>query len=117
MDRTSREEWAKRVERWKESGLTAPEFAAEVGINARSLSWWKWRLARRGAKQGSARRPSSRRARASAVPSPLTFLEMTPPMRSEALEVVLPTSIRIRVPSDFDAAALGRLLGVLEQHR
>jgi hypothetical protein len=117
MDRTSREEWAKRVERWKDSGLTGAEFAAEVGINARSLSWWKWRLTPREAKQGSARHPSSRRPRVSAVPSPLTFLEMTAPVRSEALEVVLPTSIRIRVPSDFDAAALGRLLGVLEHHR
>ncbi len=46
MDRTSREEWAKRVERWRDSGLTAAEFAAELGINAHSLSWWKWRLAR-----------------------------------------------------------------------
>jgi len=52
-----------------------------------------------------------------AVPSPLTFLEMTPPAQSEALEIVLPTGVRIRVPSDFDAAALGRLLGVLEPRR
>jgi hypothetical protein len=30
MDGTSREEWAKRVERWKDSGLTAAEYAADV---------------------------------------------------------------------------------------
>jgi len=34
--RVSRDEWAKRVERWKDSGLTAKEFASEVGINPRS---------------------------------------------------------------------------------
>jgi transposase-like protein len=117
MARTSREEWAKRVERWKDSGLTAAEFATEVGINAHSLTWWKWRLASEAAGRGPARRSPTRKPRISAAPSPLTFLEMTSPVRSEALEVVLPTSIRIRVPPDFDAAALGRLLGVLEQHR
>ena len=74
MDRTSREEWAKRVERWRDSGLTAAEFAAELGINAHSLSWWKWRLAAEQAKRGPTRRSSSRRPRVTAVPSPLTFL-------------------------------------------
>ena len=37
MERTTQETWAKRIERWKESGLTAGEFATEVGINIRSL--------------------------------------------------------------------------------
>jgi hypothetical protein len=31
MDRTSREEWAKRVERWGDSGLTAKEYAGRSG--------------------------------------------------------------------------------------
>ena len=44
MDRASRETWAKRVERWTDSGLTAKEYAAELGIKAHSLTWWKWRL-------------------------------------------------------------------------
>jgi hypothetical protein len=33
MERASRETWAKRVERWKDRGLTAKEYAAEVGIS------------------------------------------------------------------------------------
>ncbi len=37
QDPAIREQWAKRVERWKDSGLTAKEFAAETGINAQSL--------------------------------------------------------------------------------
>lgn len=40
----TRQEWAKRIERWKDSGLTAAEFAAETGISAKSLSWWRWNL-------------------------------------------------------------------------
>ena len=41
MDRTSRETWAKRVERWKDGGLRAKEYAAEVGISE------PWTAARR----------------------------------------------------------------------
>lgn len=36
--RVEREEWAKRVERWRDSGLKAAEFAAELGINPRTLT-------------------------------------------------------------------------------
>jgi transposase len=41
--RADRDEWAKRVQRWQESGLTAREFADEFGLKATSLSFWKWR--------------------------------------------------------------------------
>lgn len=42
--RTSAEDWAKRIERWRESGLTADQFAAELGINAGSLRFWGYKL-------------------------------------------------------------------------
>jgi hypothetical protein len=45
----------------------------------------------------------------------LTFVEMTAPIATEALEVVLPTTVRIRVRPGFDDATLGRLLDVLER--
>src|SRR6185436_12251706 len=44
--RVEREEWAKRVERWRDSGLTTAEFAAELGINPHSLTYWAWTLKR-----------------------------------------------------------------------
>ncbi|MGO9837885.1 MAG: IS66 family insertion sequence element accessory protein TnpA [Polyangiaceae bacterium] len=108
MDRESRETWAKRVERWKDSGLTAKEYAAELGVNAHSLSWWKWRLS--SAPGESGRRP--RKARRPDTAAPLTFVEL-PAASAEPLEVVLPSSLRVRVPSGFDATALRRLLDVL----
>jgi hypothetical protein len=43
--RASLDEWAKRVERWRDSGLTTAEFAAEPGINPHSLTW-AWTLKR-----------------------------------------------------------------------
>jgi hypothetical protein len=41
-NRASRDEWQKRVDRWKDSGLTAKEFAAETGINAGTLQFWSY---------------------------------------------------------------------------
>jgi hypothetical protein len=126
MDRESRETWAKRVERWTDSGLTAKEFAAEVGVNPHSLKWWKWRLssapARPSTERAAVRRmaPGARR-RGSKAPSvatsPLTFVEIPAATAAEPLELVLPSSVRVRVPSGFDAAALGRLLDVLDARR
>ena len=114
MERESRETWAKRIERWKDSGLTAKEYAAELGINAHSLTWWRWRLSstasampETGRRRRRARRPSPHTA------APLTFVELPAGTAVEPFEVVLPSSLRVRVPSGFDASALRRLLDVL----
>jgi hypothetical protein len=56
--RASREEWAKRVERWRESGLSAEQYASKLGINCqRSPSW----IHRRSAKWIHAVRRSGER--------------------------------------------------------
>jgi hypothetical protein len=34
MARERRDVWEKRVERWRESGLTAQEYAAEIGVES-----------------------------------------------------------------------------------
>lgn len=122
MDRVVREQWAKRVERWKDSGLSAKEFAAELGINARSLSWWRWCLAK-GKTVPVEKRSRRRRSKVSsaiAKPvgiSPMTFVEMAAPVVTDALEVVLPTTVRICVRPGFDDTTLGRLLDILEHRR
>ena len=107
MDRTSREERAKRVERWRDSGLTAAEFAAELGINAHSLSWWKWRLAAEPAKRGFTRRSSSRSRASQRCRRRLPFLEMTPPVQRELLEIVLATGVRVRSASRLRRRSTG----------
>jgi transposase len=99
----SREVWAKRVARWRASGLTAAEFARRHRLAEASLKWWKWKL-------GSTRR-------APAPVSPLTFVEMTAPMRRESLELVLASGVEVRVPADFDEGALARLLDMLDRRR
>ena len=56
MTRENREVWAKRVERLGDSGLTAKEFAAEIGVNANTLAGWRWRLGSRGSGDEPCRR-------------------------------------------------------------
>ncbi len=53
--------WAKRVERLADSGLTAKEFAAEIGVNANTLAGWKWRLGPHHG-SGEARREQARKS-------------------------------------------------------
>lgn len=123
-DPAVREKWAKRVERLKDSGLSAKEFAAEMGINERSLAWWRWHLSKDDATPSAPPR-RRRRSRTSSPTAtltkspvtPLTFVEMTAPLVNDALEVILPSAVRVCVRPGFDEATLGRLLDVLEHRR
>lgn len=105
MPRTSRAEWAKRVQRWRDSGLTAKEFAAETGVNASTLAYWSWRLGSQRVRQIPAARSSASSAR---------FVELSAsPLAASApamLELLLGESIRIRVPSGFDEETLARVV-------
>jgi hypothetical protein len=115
MSRTSRAEWAKRVQRWADSGLTAKEFAAEAGLNASTLSYWKWRLSskqqapERSAVSGTPRRATRRTVSRASAP---TFMEVTPSSASVAspLELVLRDDVTLRVPVGFDEETLTRVL-------
>jgi len=44
MSKTTRAEWAKRVERWLDSGLTAREFASELNVSPNVLARWRRKL-------------------------------------------------------------------------
>jgi transposase len=108
--RISRAEWAKRVVRWRDSGLTAKEFAAELGINPRSLVFWKWQLGKWGSAGGQTL-GTKRRAR---QPKGLPMVELVTPAEALRFELELPGGRRLTIPSAFDADALCRLLAVLE---
>ena len=116
MARESREVWFKRVERWRESGLSAAEFATEVGINAGSLRHWGWRV-NADRRHEAAKRVSSEDA--------LTFVEVAAPPAEpspvpaaanaapEKLELVLVSGMVMRIPPGFAVEALRRLLAVV----
>ncbi len=104
MGRESREVWSKRVERWRDSGLSAKEFAAEVGVKESSLRTWGWRLKAKRAERKAATAGESLQWVEVAVPAP---------QEAEKLELVTASGMIVRVPAGFDIEALQRLLSVV----
>ncbi|MDH5670652.1 MAG: hypothetical protein OEZ06_00790 [Myxococcales bacterium] len=129
MQRSSATEWAKRVERWNDSGLAAKAFAAETGLKASTLTYWKWRLNReRNATSPSPsapacassptlpRRPRGQRRSKTTqrLPTLLEIPAVAVMSTPATLELVVSAKRRVRVPVGFDEDTLRRLLGVLE---
>lgn|SRR6185437_2605178 len=104
----TRDEWAKRVERWRKSGLSTEDFSAREGIRSKQLVWWRWKL-------------SSSRSE-SAAPGPPQFLPVRvvdaagcPPSASDPVEIALPNGRVVRVTAGFDAATLERVLEIASE--
>jgi hypothetical protein len=123
MEREGHEVWAKRVARWRDSELTANEFAQEIGVNANTFKHWAWKL---GAGVGDKPRGRQRTPRGERSAS---FIEVAPPTApaverdaaaapetraASVFELVLGDGRTLRVPPDFDAGALRRLVAALE---
>ena len=103
---TTRTIWAERVAQWERSGLTAAAFATRAGVNAHTLTYWKWRL----------------RSAARTKPIGVGFVEMIPSIAretsvSEVVDVTSPTGYRLRVPADVACDRLRALLDVLDVRR
>lgn len=95
--RNRREEIARLLAQRERRGLTYRELSERSGVAAQTLSWWAWKLRRE------------------ATESPPAFVEVELPVDEPgpAFEVEAPGGFVLRVPPDFDASALRRLLEVL----
>jgi transposase len=126
MERQSAQQRAKWVERWKDSGLTAKEFAAEAGLKASALYYWCSQLSASARRDSVGRDESSEKAvpsrqtlatkpeKRSATRSP-RFVELPVAAVASApamLELLL-GDVRVRVPSGFDEATLTRVVRAL----
>jgi transposase len=105
------DEWRRRVQRWKESGLTAKEFAAEIGINAGTLQFWQYKL-KRGAGQTRGARP--RRSSEAILSSLVEVRAPASAIVDQRFEIELANGRRVRVAAGFEPATLKALLAVLE---
>jgi hypothetical protein len=105
-----RAEWAKRVRQWRHSGQTARAFAASIGVKSGSLTHWAWRLKRETAGAGSGRR----RARPPVPGSPVVEI-IAGRGGGEGFELTLGNGRRLSIPTQFESAALRRLIAVLEE--
>ncbi len=108
---SNREQWLKRVQRWKDSGLTAREFAAEMGFSVHTLRYWSGRL-----------RVEDRDRGAATVVGPRPkFIEVTEALsgakadRGESGLELLVADVVIRVAAGFDEHTLRQLLSVVRQ--
>lgn len=91
--------WVRRVRRWKKSGLTAKDFAAREGVNAKTLSYWRWKLGTQPALEPrKPQHPKTTRA---------SFVEVVPEVAAKPVaaagEVVVERE-RIRVVCDSATA-------------
>jgi transposase len=97
QQRRSRSEWSALVREWRTSGLTAKEFARRRRLNARSLSWWRWKLGDE------------------VEHVDFVELELACELPSEhRIEIALGNGRTVRVPDEFDSATLARVLDVAE---
>lgn len=114
-----RSTWAKRVERWKDSGLTAREFAAEIGVEPGALTNWKWKLR---IEQGKSRcGVAAPIMRLVDRPAPKTAESAAPKTAESAapspLELVFANGVVMRVATGFDEATLLRVVDLLGARR
>lgn len=105
--RQNRREWSERVSRWRRSGKTSKEFAAETGINPSTLLWWSTKLR---ADRRVTKAAGSTRQRFESLP----LVELSGGVIDDRFELELGGGRRLRIPPSFDAGALGRLLAVLQ---
>lgn len=115
MAKASRAEWAKRVERWQDSGLTAKEFVAELAVSPNSLTFWKWKLRRERDEQSLASSKAMKPLVKTPEPKFLQLVAADGEVAGAAapLEVVIRGDIVVRVPHGFDDQLLTRVLRAL----
>jgi len=100
--RQKREAWSQLVARWESSGESAADFASRIGTSAMTLNRWRREV----------------RTTAAGKPEPMLskIVEVRPALLAgyDRFEVRLTDGRCIGVPPSFEAAALERLLRVLE---
>lgn len=103
--RRSAAQWKKLITAWRRSGLSAAQFAAEHGLRATTLQWWRWNLAR----SPSTPEPTPTSPRLVAVemlPDGVTASDCP----DVAWEIEGAGGVVLRVRTTIDAAALERVL-------
>ena len=118
------EYWRAQSVAWQTSGMTQADFCEEHELSLPALRWWRWKLKREDGESEPSTAPEKDSGRAMRLvpvrvvdpephhPTPSSCsTSAVPPL---AFEVVLESGATIRMPRDFDAEALSRLLRTLE---
>ena len=109
--RRSRAAWLEEVQRWRQSGQSAADYARQRGLHAGTLMVWGSKLRGELAVVG----PSARPSRVGFLPVHVSEpLGAGSAASSGQLEVVLRNGRRVVVSGDFGAERLARLLDIAE---
>lgn len=111
-----RQVWTDRVASWRRSGQTAREFAEASGVKEGTLRHWAWQLSyekRQAAKPQSVGKGRGKRRE----PTALIEVVSREVERGEGFDLRLAGGRQLHIPAGFEAAALSRLLAVLEDER
>lgn len=112
-------QWRVWLARWERSGLSQADFCRRHGLKAVTFSWWKRELGdgrtrrRRRGERGDSAQAAERRPKfvEVAVASPRPSLSEP---RTSGYEIVLQSGHIIRLPGEFDAQAVARLIVAVE---
>jgi hypothetical protein len=116
-DRQKERLWRKLTREQARSGLSVREFCESRGLVEGSFYFWRRELQARDAEHEQTDATQASSPMGAASPSPpfaavnVSGLES----RSSAIELVLSSGMRLRVPVGFDPQTLRELLSVLEQ--
>jgi hypothetical protein len=102
-DARKEQQWRRRIQQWRRSGLSVLAFCARHGLTQASFYLWRRELQRRDA------------AVVSFVPVDVAASE--PSVPANGIEILLAGKRRIRVEPGFDALTLQRVVAVLEETR
>src|SRR5215208_4396606 len=108
----SRENWAKRVEQWAKSGLTARQFGAREGFDGGQLPYWASQL---GKSSGDPTKQSARKTAARSF-LPARLVEMSSARVSEpVVEVELEGGCVIRIGVGADLELVERVFALVSR--
>jgi hypothetical protein len=99
-DPATRHAWQERLQRFRTSGLTVPDFCAREGVSPASFYAWKRRF------------PDGAAPAHLDAPRLVPVRLVTPPT-SALVELLLPSGVVLRLSPDTDLAWLRQLLPVL----
>jgi hypothetical protein len=102
----SRGEWARLIEAWKASGLSAAQFATSHGLKPKALSTWRWRLKTQPIQPAGGSAPKLVQ---------LSVADLVGPGDTDATRWELTTVLghRLRVQAPLAGTELAQLLGTL----
>lgn len=100
--------WSDLLSAWKQSGLSQAEFCRRREVKVVTFAWWKRQL------QPASAEPVKRRGHLRKSLRPFVEVRLAGTSSLPAYEVILARSRSIRVPSEFDAQTLSRLITAVE---